>query len=79
MLVREDLAPNAAVFSTRELTPPLLQGELPELTTGELTLFLIGITRYSDAYSGSYETQFCYIYYGSPGIWHNCDAHNFIK
>jgi hypothetical protein len=78
-LVRQDLAPNAAVFSTRELKPPLSLEEIPELAPGELTLFLIGVTRYSDAYSGNYETQFCYIYYGSPGIWHNCDSHNFIK
>jgi hypothetical protein len=79
-LVREDLAPNGSNFSTAEIKEPLLATELPELQEGSLTLFYIGVLRYTDAYKGSYETQFCYFYFGTdPKVWHICDSHNTIK
>ncbi len=77
---RIDVAPNDSRFSTAELEKPLLASEIPELRGGDLTLFYIGVIRYTDALNGSYETQFCYYYFGTyPTIWHICDSHNTIK
>jgi len=77
---REDLAPNASMFSTAELKEPLLVTEMPLLQTSDLTLFYVGVVRYSDGYKGNYETMFCYFYFGTdPRTWHICDNHNIIK
>jgi hypothetical protein len=77
---REDLAPNATTFSTGELKEPLTAPEIPLIQKGDLTLFYIGVIRYTDAYNGRYETQFCRMYWGpNPNIVHICDSHNLIK
>jgi hypothetical protein len=77
---REDLAPNATTFNTGELKEPLTALDIPGLQKGDLTLFYIGIVRYTDAYNGSYETQFCYFYFGpNAAIWHLCDSHNIVE
>lgn len=79
-MARQDLAPNASQFSTAELKGPLSATEIPLLQTSDLTLFYIGVVRYTDAYKGSYETMFCYFYFGNdPRTWHICDNHNIIK
>lgn len=79
-MARVDLAPNASQFTTAELEEPLSAQEIPLLQTGELTLYYIGVLRYTDAYKGNYETTFCYLYFGTDArTWHVCDNHNTIK
>lgn len=80
-LARQDLAPNATRFSTANLEEPITAQEIADLQKGELLLlFYIGVVRYTDAYNGSYETQFCYFYLGTEvKTWHICDNHNVIK
>ena len=80
-LAREDIAPNATRFSTATLEGPITAEDIPKLQKGGLTsLFYIGVVKYTDAFSGSYETQFCYLYFGTdPRTWHICDNHNIIK
>jgi hypothetical protein len=47
---------------------------------GALNFFYVGIVKYTDAFDGKYETEFCYFYFGSdPKTWHICDSHNIIK
>jgi hypothetical protein len=76
----EDLAPNSSTFSTALLAEPLSASEIPDIPPGNLTLFLVGLARYTDAYNGIYETEFCYFYFGAdPTTWHICDNHNTIK
>jgi hypothetical protein len=80
-LAREDLAPNATTFSTAELGESISTPEIADIQNGGvMSLFCIGVVRYTDAYDGNYETQFCYFYFGSdPKTWHVCDNHNIIK
>jgi hypothetical protein len=78
--VRIDLAPSISDFATRELKQPLMPSEVAELEKGDLMLFYLGIIRYTDAFKGSYETQFCFYYFGNnPKTWHICDTHNTIQ
>lgn len=79
-LARRDVAPTATIFTTAEDTTPLSVQEVPELEKGTLTLFFVGIAKYTDAFDESYETEFCYFYFGTdPRTWHICDSHNIIK
>lgn len=80
-LIREDLAPNATTFSTATLAEPITAEDIFKLQKGGLmTLFYIGVVKYTDAYNGSYETEFCFFYFGTdPKTWHICDNHNIIQ
>jgi len=80
-LARVDLAPNATTFSTAELGEPISTPEVADIQNhGALSLFYVGVVRYTDAYDGNYETQFCYFYFGADArTWHICDNHNTIK
>ncbi|MFN0171282.1 MAG: hypothetical protein ACKV22_33115 [Bryobacteraceae bacterium] len=79
-LAREDIAPGAKPFSTGVNKTPITREELPDIQTGALSLYLTGIIRYADGFEGTYETEFCYYYFGSdPTTWHICDSHNTIK
>jgi hypothetical protein len=82
--IEQDVAPNATIFSTNPSDKPnstiVSTQEFPKIGTAEISLFYVGIVSYSDAYQGSYQTEFCYIYFGSdPKTWHFCDSHNTIK
>jgi hypothetical protein len=83
-LVRHDEAPNVAAFSTATDTnpTPLSAQDLDDLRTGALAFFAMGLFQYSDAFKGSYETQFCYYFFGGNQRdlpWHICDSHNTIQ
>lgn len=85
-LIRHDLAPGEHFFRTADdegwngTYTPLAPVELAELGTGNIDFRLIAIARYADAFNGSYETEFCWFYFGTdPSVWHICDSHNTIK
>ena len=76
----QDVAPGNQFFTTSQEPILLSVPELPLVKTGERTLIYIGITSYTDAYEGSYRTEFCYSYFGAdPKVWHICDSHNTIR
>lgn len=78
--VRRDVAPGATVFITSEITKPLSAQEIQKLVAGSLVFFYIGIDRYTDSLNETYETEFCYFYFGAdPKVWHICSYHNIIK
>ena len=79
--MRRDIAPTATAFSTEE-SRPLLAAELGDLTKGDGSFILlsIGVVNYTDAFKGTYETEFCYFFAGpDPKVWHICDNHNVIN
>jgi hypothetical protein len=79
-LARRDVAPGAMTFSTTEASTVLSVQDIEELKMGSLTIFCVGISKYSDAFGGNYETEFCYFYFGDdPRTWHVCDSHNVIR
>ena len=76
----QDLAPNATIFSTNTNSTVVSTQDFPKITSGDITLFYIGIASYTDAFGGQYKTTFCYFYFGSaPQTWHICDSHNTIQ
>jgi hypothetical protein len=82
--IEQDIAPNATVFTTNPSDGPnsaiIPIQEFPKIETGEISLFYVGVVTYSDAFQGSYQTEFCYVYFGTdPKTWHFCDSHNTIE
>jgi len=76
-----DVAPAATTFST-ENSRALTGREMTDIAKGDGSFILlsVGIVNYTDAFGGSYETEFCYFFVGSdPKVWHICDAHNTIR
>jgi len=79
--IGRDIAPAATTFST-ENSRALSGPEMIDIAKGDGSFILlsVGIVNYTDAFGGSYETEFCYFFAGSdPRVWHICDAHNTIR
>jgi hypothetical protein len=79
--IGRDIAPAATTFST-ENSRALSGPEMTDIAKGDGSFILlsVGIVNYTDAFGGSYETEFCYFFAGSdPRVWHICDAHNTIR
>jgi hypothetical protein len=75
-----DVAPNATLFNTSSetLSPP--EFSLLQHGDGKEALFLVGTISYTDNFEGVYQTEFCWVYWGTdPKIWHICDNHNTIR
>jgi hypothetical protein len=80
--IRSDIAPNVPQFSTATDTdrPPLTNQDIKDLAQSALAFFFVGIFQYTDGFKGTYETQSCYIFWGTDlRLWHLCDAHNIIE
>ena len=80
MPVGHDVAPGFTTFGTTH--NPVIVGtrDFHLIEAGELPLFYIGLVSYTDAFNGSYKTEFCYFYTGAnPTVWHICDAYNRIR
>jgi hypothetical protein len=79
--IGRDIAPAATTFST-ESSRALSGPEMIDMSKGDGSFIVlsVGIVNYTDAFGGSYETEFCYFFAGSdPRVWHICDAHNTIR
>jgi len=76
-----DTAPQDSYFGTNQNSIKLSEDELRNLREGKgIALFYLGLINYRDSFGNSYETQFCYIYFGPyPKVWHICDSHNIIR
>ncbi len=73
----QDVAPTKTYFLTSPNSVIVSKDDFPLLTTGEVTLYAIGLASYSDAYQVTYKTEFCYSWFGLESkIWHICDSHN---
>jgi hypothetical protein len=82
--VEEDVAPNGSFFGTNRSDAAnatiVSAKDFPKIATGGITLFYLGVVSYGDAFQKPYQTEFCYLYFGSnPQTWHVCDSHNTIK
>jgi hypothetical protein len=79
--LRKDIPPGAApFFRTDEDSMPLSQPDILQMGKGDLVLFYVGLTSYSDSFGGDYETEYCFFFIGQdPKVWHVCDSHNTIK
>lgn len=72
-----DFAPTKGVLITSPEDFVMEANDGPLLQTGELALYVIGESLYSDSYGNPYRTEYCYFYFGPyPKIWHLCDSHN---
>jgi hypothetical protein len=85
---RQDIAPNAGSFITSELTNSLTAPGSARLSTDDLEKVHIGreaelfygiFIRYKDSFGGSFETEYCWFYFGTDLTWHFCPTHNVIR
>jgi hypothetical protein len=75
-----DIAPGSTAFTTNTETSVLTPAEFSGLGQGKTALLYVGLTSYTDAFGGSYKTEFCYFFVDNdPNVWHICDAYNHIR
>jgi hypothetical protein len=77
----QDVAPNKTYFLTTDQPAVFIsETESALLKTGEISLYIVGVTSYIDSYGITYKTEFCSFYFGTdPTVWHICDSHNTIR
>jgi hypothetical protein len=80
-LGRKDVAPGDTSFTTVSTDKILSSDDIAKIQRdGEITLFYVGLTDYTDAYKVGYRTEFCYMFFGDdPKTWHICDSHNIVR
>jgi hypothetical protein len=79
-LAKQDVAPNSPIIGTYQSGQIFPQKQLGEVMRGEITIFFVGIIRYTDTSGKPYETNFCYWFWATQKQpWLLCEAHNTIK
>ena len=77
---RQDVAPQATLFITKQPRTPLSSGDVTQMLGEEKALVYLGLVDYRSVFGEQFRTEFCSYHFGRAEYpWHFCPTHNTIR